>query len=339
MSALTRRQFTRSLLAGAAATGGGLLLGRSAAAEPTIVVGGGPAGAAAALALRRARPGVPVLLIERDPGGLAGAAPKGSDAPFAKPAPRLDAARLREAGVDIALDEVVGVDWRAGRLDLFSGRRIGFGRLVLAPGAAPCDEAIPGLDARARHLWPAAWGGVREARRLAAALDALPARGHVALRLPPGPISHPEVALRRAVDLADFLARRRPHGRLTVLDGGPNPEVEAGFHRLFARGGPRVDVDWRTASRGGTVLAVDAERGALETDAGRIRADVVNFAPLQGAGRIARVAGLVDASGWCPCDAGGRSEIRSDVLILGDARKHARRTEASAVGSIAGAAL
>ncbi|SIO53827.1 Pyridine nucleotide-disulphide oxidoreductase [Rhodovulum sp. ES.010] len=327
MRKINRRRFVEYLAAGTAAVSAcGLAATGSRARAQAVIVGGGPAGAAAALALRQVHPDNPVVLVERDPRRLGRAVA----APFDRPGPGPDLGALRRAGVEVLLDDVTGLDWANGRVRLFSGRAIAFDRLILAPGTAAMEEDIPGLDPVARHLWPAAWGSTREARRLAARLGALPAAGHVVLRLP-RVCSHPGAALARAVRLAGTLNAMRPESRLTILDGSATTELAERFEREIAERRLRIAAGWRTAANGGTVLRVDASRGHLETTAGCVRADVVNFVGLQGAGGIARDAGLVDVSGWCPTDAHGRSAQRPEAIILGDARKGARRTVADSV--------
>jgi hypothetical protein len=81
------------------------------------------------------------------------------------------------------------------------------------------------------------------------------------------------------------------------------------------------------------VQRIDARAGRIDTDVGELRADLVNFIPLQGAGKIARAAGLVDASGWCPTDAGRVSVLRPQALILGDAGAGAARNIPGALTS------
>ncbi|GAA0309208.1 FAD-dependent oxidoreductase [Rhodovulum strictum] len=334
MQTPTRRRFLECLLAGAAATGAcGLLAPAAWARSPAIIVGGGPAGAGAALALRQAQPDTPVLMIERDPTRLGRSPALAFDQPAAGP----DLDMLRRAGVEVVLDDVVDLDWKAARIELFSGRRLAFDRLFMAPGSAALDEAIPGLDPRTRHLWPAAWGNLREARRLRAQLASLPGTGHVVLRLP-ATISHPEAALGRALDLAALLSRTRPDSRLTVLEGSRGTDLAARFQSELARQRLHLGTEWLDGANGGTVLRVDAARGEIETDAGRLRADVVNFVGHQGAGPIARTAGLTDDSGWCPTDPRGRSTRHPEAVILGDARKAARRTIADALLSARAAA-
>ena len=325
MTALTRRQFSLSLLLAGSAAGLGLVP-RSAGAT-LAVVGGGPAGAAAALSLRGRHPDTRILLFERDPARLApGAAAVGA---FEKPTAGPDLTTLTAAGIEVLLDEVVSVDWRAGRLECQSGRRPAFDRLIVAPGTAGQAEAIPGLDAVARHRWPAAWGSATEARRLTAQLAALPDRGHVVLRLPETGLSHPDVALERAISLRRWLGRERPTARLTILDGGALPGMAAAFAaRTAATPGPAPN--WLGPDLGGRVQAVDAHTGRIVTDKGDLHADVVNFVPPQGAGTLARSAGLTDDSGWCPCAPDGRSLLQDGAVVLGDARKGQMRSLSAA---------
>ncbi len=342
MTRFSRRHFVQALLA-TGAVGGAAAPGlRAGGGCHTVVVGGGPAGASAALALRQADPQGPVTLIERDPSRLVRAAEAGEGAglpllaALSRPKAGEDWARLARAGVAVVLDDVVDVDGAAARLALFSGRSVAFDRLVLAPGTAARPEPIAGLDAVARHRWPAAWGSRAEARRLVAQLAALPARGHLVLRLPAGEVSHPQVALARALTLARHLARHHPQARFTVLDGSDSPALAQGFADLAARQG-LGGVAWLRPGAGGRVLAVDARAGLIGTDAGEIRADVVNFVPPHAAGTLAHLAGLVDASGWCPCDTTGRPSRKlagfdGELRVLGDARKGAKRTMAAAAG-------
>ena len=335
MTRLTSRHVTLGLFATAAvaaAGGAGLALAPS---DRAVIVGAGPAGAEAALALRAAHPALRVTLLERDPTRLAR---EGDTAAAAFTAPRTAAtlAGLKARGIEVMLDDVTDVDWTAGRLSLFSGRDTAFDRLYLAPGTTARAEAIAGLDAEARYAMPAAWGNAREARRLAAQLAALPEAGHVVLRLP-ADLSHPQVALTRALMLSRHLAATRPAARLTVLDATPTPALAQSFAMAKRLQGIAAQVRWITAAEGATVRAVEARAGRIDTDAGRLSADVINFVPPHQAGAIAQAAGLVDGSGWCPCDARGRSMLRSDAVVLGDARKGAARTLAGARLSVTAA--
>ncbi|WP_138468613.1 FAD-dependent oxidoreductase [Poseidonocella sp. HB161398] len=331
MTPVTRRRFLmQSGSAAAAALAAGAVSARRAAAS-VMIVGSGPAGIAAALALRAADPRTRVTLVERDPARLAPA--DSAAAAFRRPALSEDAASLSRQGVDLLLDDVAAIDWQAGRLELFSGRRAAFDRLILAPGVAPAPEAIDGLDARLRHDWPAAWGSAREARRLAAQIAAMPAGGNLVLRVPQVLAHDPALVAARAA----ALAAARPDIRLTVLDATP----DAALRRAFAARASEetaARTAWRGAGAGGRVLWTDAAAGRIGTEAGEIRADVVNFLPRLGAGEIARRAGLADGGLWCPVDAAGRSSLRDAAFVIGDAAAGAVRGMAAAVDAGARAA-
>lgn len=320
MTILTRRRFAQGLLAGTTTLAVAGLTGRRVSARQTVIIGGGPAGIAAALALRAAHPAAPIQLIERDPTRLSTTPGE----PFTQPTAGCDLDSLRRAGISVMLDEVEEIDWSASRLSLFSGRRAAFDDLLLAPGTAPVEEGIAGLDPAARHMWPAAWGNPREARRLAAQLSALPDKGRLVLRLPAGPLSHPQAALDRAAELAEYLARHRPTARLTVLDGSPDAPLLPRFTERTAH--LHLAATWLPAGAGGTVLSVDAPAGQIQTEGGPLHADVANFVTTRRAGLIAQESGLADASGWCPCGPDGRSTLWPQAMILGDARARADRT-------------
>lgn len=327
MHDLTRRRFVAATAASAAVLGAANLIAPAATAEPVLILGGGPAGVQAALALAATGSQQRVVLVERDPARLMGRV--GRPGPFSPPANLATYDRLTSAGVQIVLDDVASIDWTAGRAELMSGRRMAFEKLVAAPGVSARDEGIGGLDPVARHLWPAAWGSSREGRRLAGQLAAMPDQSHVVLRLPPDAGGYPEIAVERILWIAAYLARTRPQARFSVLD----PDQDSPSRRLFVARRSKaaaVQVAWRDRASGGRVLSVDAPRGTLETTAGTVHADVVNFIPLQGAAGIARLAGLTDDSGWCPCDETARSLLRPEALVLGDARLAAVRTAAAA---------
>ena len=312
----SRRRFLTSAALAGSALASGLALPR--ASHRLLVIGGGAAGIAAAAALRSAAPGARVTLVERDPARLA--RETGAPAALMPPAPVADYAALAGAGIELLLDDVTGLDWQAARAELFSGRREAFDRVVLAPGVAAADEGIAGLDARTRHLWPAAWGSAREAARLAAQLTALPDRGRVVLRLPAETGYAPTLLAARAQALAATLAAVRPAARLLVLDADRSAAAARAF-AARATGAELALTDWQMAE----VTGVDADAGRLETSAGTVRADVVNFVPAFGAGLLAQAAGLTDASGWCPCDETLRSTLRPGAVIAGDARRDAIR--------------
>ena len=303
-----------------------------------IIVGGGPAGVSAALAARNADNGAQLLLIERDPGRLK---PRIMKPHIVKPhvesqhienqngfqQPSLDGAMklLGEAGVGVALDEIEAIDWTSKTAHALSGRAFVFDEIVLAPGTAVRDEGIPGLDDRARHHWPAAWGSRREAKRLAGQLEQMPEDGHVIVRLPAGDVSHQQGLAHRTIRIAQYLNAKKSAATLTVLDTANIPGTAEVFAAAAAKGGFGDRVKWIGGDRA-QVLSVDAEAGEIATPLGSLKADVVNFITSQEAGPIAHASGLTDKSGWCPCGADQRSLINPAAFVVGDANRFARRS-------------
>src|ERR1700680_3943408 len=73
-------------------------------------------------------------------------------------------------------------------------------------------------------------------------------------------------------------------------------------------------------SQGGRVTSVDPATNTIVTDFGNYTAQVANVIPAQKAGRIARIAGEVDNTGWCPIDPFRfPSKLVPDIHVIGDA--------------------
>jgi NADPH-dependent 2,4-dienoyl-CoA reductase/sulfur reductase-like enzyme/nitrite reductase/ring-hydroxylating ferredoxin subunit len=117
-----------------------------------VIVGAGPAGAACAEQLRRLGYAGSVTLVGNELPGpvdrpnlskdyLAGSAPE-------EWIPLRDAAFYAEQRIDLLQgDAATSIDTQARELTLTSGRKLGYGALVLATGAAPRRLSIPGADA------------------------------------------------------------------------------------------------------------------------------------------------------------------------------------------------
>ena len=83
-----------------------------------------------------------------------------------------------------------------------------------------------------------------------------------------------------------------------------------------AHGGRIAFID---ESEFGKAVGVDARTRTVFGETGEIRGDVVSFIPAQQAGRIARLSGLSDASGWCPADPETqRSPHHPAAFLVGD---------------------
>jgi len=103
----------------------------------TIVVGGGAGGLAAALTLKSLRPEFSGLLIRKGRSQTISCS-----FPFVANADEM----LKNAGVDLVVDEVVEIDRSRKLVKTAGGREFEYGKLVLATGAKPAKLNIPGID-------------------------------------------------------------------------------------------------------------------------------------------------------------------------------------------------
>lgn len=102
-----------------------------------IIIGGGAGGVATALTLKALRPKLDVLLIRK---GRAQAI--SCSFPFVMDA---DSA-LKNAGVELSVDEVTEIDRAAKLVRTSSGAEYGYKKLVLATGAKSAKLNVPGVD-------------------------------------------------------------------------------------------------------------------------------------------------------------------------------------------------
>jgi NADPH-dependent 2,4-dienoyl-CoA reductase/sulfur reductase-like enzyme len=70
----------------------------------------------------------------------------------------------------------------------------------------------------------------------------------------------------------------------------------------------------------GGIKSVDPKTNTVKTDLASYKAALVNVIPAQMAGKIARDAGLVDQSGFCPIDPENmKSKMDPNIFVVGDA--------------------
>lgn len=316
---VTRRGILKAGAGSVAVASAGLLLGsrQSWASDRVVVIGGGVGGGTNSIALKQRNPHLRVTLVERDPTLLA---------PLANGPGLTDRARgvayrdLLAVDVDIAIDEIVGVDWTARQAIALSGRTFGFDHLVVAPGIAPRDEGIEGYDAVAAYEFPHAWTSGRQAYRLQARIEAMADGDTMIIRVPAGPQRYPQGPYERAGRIARYLMREKPRSKIIILDAKDSFPHQLAWERDWADNIPKGMIEWVPASAGGNVTAIDVAGKRLAASGGWIAGDVINFIPAQQAGGIARLGGLVDETGWCPVMARSmQSRLQPAAWVLGDA--------------------
>jgi NADPH-dependent 2,4-dienoyl-CoA reductase/sulfur reductase-like enzyme len=140
---------------------------------------------------------------------------------------------------------------------------------------------------------PHAWKAGGQTSTLARQLAAMPASGTVVLTIPKAPYRCPPGPYERACLLADWMKRRKPRGKLIVLDANPDFVVEKdNFSRAFFDLHGDV-IEYRA---GVAIDHVDTPSRTLFTNGGAVRGDVVNLIPTQRAPALLKAAGLLNSA-------------------------------------------
>lgn len=314
---LTRRNFGK--LAGAtsmAVAAPQLLL---AAKRRVVVVGGGFGGATAAKYLKRFDSSLEVTLVE----------PKRTyhTCPFSN----LVLGNLKGFG-ELAqhyktLEHKYGIrviHARAARVKpgvvlLEDGVKLPFERAVVAPGIDFRFDQMAGYGEFAVEAMPHAWQAGEQTSRLRQQLAAMPEGGTVIICPPENPYRCPPGPYERASLIAHDLRHHNPKAKILILDS----KEQFSKQQLFMDGWQQhygEMIEWRQGSAGGRPLELDVRGMRVRTEFGWEYGDVINFIPAQQAGKVVRISGLADESGWCPVHAETfESRHLPNVHLLGDA--------------------
>jgi sulfide dehydrogenase [flavocytochrome c] flavoprotein subunit len=302
-----------------------------------LVVGGGFGGASAARFARTSYPELQVTLVEPQarfvtcPYGnlLLGGFRQIGDITHSYDG-------LRAAGVRVVQDRAEGIDPAAKTVRLRGGETLAYDKLILSPGIAFRDGALPGYDAAAAEVFPHAWmgGDGSQIQLLRRQLEAMPDGGVVGLSIPANPFRCPPGPYERISMVAAYLKRHKPKSKVLALD------AKDGFSKqgLFQDGWKALYggmVEWVPASQDGAVARVDPGERVFETEFGtRHRLDVGNVIPPQSAARIVIDSGLAANTGWAEVDPlTFASRAAPDIHIVGDANNGAPMPKSAFVAS------
>ncbi len=315
---LTRRGLCASLLGlGSLATLPGALARTRAR---IVVIGGGFGGASAARYLNAFLPNADITLVE--PNRVYTACPF-SNLVIAGLRPmtaqQFSYDRLIARGIRLAPSRATSVDARARIVTLQSGARLAYDRLIVAPGIDLRWGAVEGYDEDAATALPHAWKAGEQTLRLRQQLQAMANGGLVVVSVPPAPYRCPPGPYERASLIAAYLKKHKPRSKLLILDAKDQFSKMELFQAAWAESYPE-HLEWRGAREDGGIVRVDALSRTVYSDFGRETADVINFIPPQKAGAIAEIAGVSDATGWCPVDAVSfESTHMPGIHVIGDA--------------------
>ena len=322
MPRLTRRNFTA--LAGASLAAAPLYAPRALGqAKPKLVViGGGPGGGTLARYVNKDAAGaIDVTLIEPQKqfttcffsnlcvGGFRSYASITHD--YDKAA---------RGGVRVVNEWASAIDRERKTVRLAGGLRVPYDRLAVAPGIDLKFDSVPGYSEAAAEIMPHAWQAGVQTRLLTKRLDALVDGDLIVMIAPPNPFRCPPGPYERVSMFAHVL-KRKGHKRSTIIVVDPKPAFskQALFMEGWEKHYPGM-IQWHDPKMHGGIKAVDPRTNEVRTDLATHKAALVNVIPAQMAGRIARDAGLADATGFCPIDPESmKSNMDASVFVLGDA--------------------
>jgi NADPH-dependent 2,4-dienoyl-CoA reductase/sulfur reductase-like enzyme len=285
-----------------------------------VIVGGGFGGATAARSLRRLLPNADITLVESNAVYTAcpfsnlviGGTRDINDQTFTY-------APLAQSGITVLHDRAIAIDAGRKEVKLGGGALITYDRLILSPGIDFRWGAIDGYDQAAADRAPHAWKAGSQTILLRNQLAAMDDGGLVVMSVPAPPFRCPPGPYERASLIANYLKSFKPRSKLLILDHQDSFSKMPLFKEAWAENYPD-HLEWRGASDDGRVSRFDAASLTLSTDFDDIRADVANIIPPQKAGEIARRAGVVDATGWCPINATSfESTLQNGIHVIGDA--------------------
>jgi sulfide dehydrogenase [flavocytochrome c] flavoprotein chain len=285
-----------------------------------VVVGGGFGGAACARALKRTNSRLTATLVETN--RTFTACPMSNTAIAGLRDLKLQDFgydQVAAAGVSMEFAAATAIDPAAKTVTLADGRKIGYERLVLAPGIDFRWDALPGYSPTAAAVMPHAWKDGEQIALLTKQIGAMDDGGVVVISVPVTPSRCPPAPYERASLIAHMLKTRKPRSKVIVLDAKDSFTMQRQFQGAWKALYPGV-LEYVALSDGGLVTAVDVASRTIVTDFDKFTPAVANIIPQQKAGRIAEIAGVADRTGWCPIDpVTFESRLQPNIHVIGDA--------------------
>lgn len=324
MSELTRRRLIR--LAGAsfaAAAAGPLAAPRvlGQAKPRLVVIGGGPGGGTVARYVARdARGAIDVTLIEpqaRFTTCFFSNLYVGGFRSFESITHGYD--KVKADGIRVIEAAATAID-RDRKEVVVGGSRVGYDRLVVAPGIDLKWDSVPGYSEAAAEAMPHAWKAGAQTQLLVRRLHAVRDGETIVMIAPPNPYRCPPGPYERASMFAHVLKSKGfTRAKIVILDTKSSFSKQPLFMEGWEKHFPGM-IEWQDPSMHGGIKAVDPATNEVRTDLATYKAALVNVIPAQTAGTIALAAGLADQSGFCPIDPETmKSRMDANIFVVGDA--------------------
>jgi NADPH-dependent 2,4-dienoyl-CoA reductase/sulfur reductase-like enzyme len=322
MTLTNRRTFLGGV--GAIAATSGLAMPALAQAKPKlVVVGGGPGGATLARYVAKDSKGaIEVTLVEPLKQFVTCFHSNlylGGFRTFESITHSYDALASKY-GVKLAHQMAAAIDRDKKTVRLADGTQLSYDRLAVAPGIDIKFDSVPGYSEAAADAMPHAWKPGPQTQLLKRQLDALEDGATIVMIAPPNPYRCPPGPYERVSMMAHVLkAKGHKKSRIIVLDPKPSFSKQGLFQEGWEKHYPGM-VEWQDPKMHGGIKSVDPKAMTVITDLATYRASLANVIPAQMAGRVARDAGLANASGFCPIDpASMKSANDSNIYVMGDA--------------------
>ncbi|OPF96045.1 Sulfide dehydrogenase [flavocytochrome c] flavoprotein chain [Rhodopseudomonas palustris] len=317
---INRRQFSAGLLAAAGVVGMPGVL-RAQAKPRVVVIGGGPGGATVAKYVARDSQGaVEVTMIEPLETFVTCFHSNLYLGDMRSFESICHGYKLGSYGVKHVRQFAAAIDRDKKEVKLADGSAVPYDRLVMAPGIDIKFDSVPGYSEAAAEIMPHGWKPGAQTKLVKKQLDALQDGATIVMVAPPNPYRCPPGPYERVSVMAKVLkAKGHTRSKIIVLDPKDKFSKMALFQECWQKHYPGM-VEWMDPKMHGGIKGVDPQAMTVTTDFETIKADMVNVIPAQMAGKIAREAGLVNETGYCPIDATNmKSAIDPNIYVLGDA--------------------
>ncbi len=290
-------------------------------APRVVIIGGGFAGCTAAKYIRMWAPDFEVIMVERQQ--MFVSCPQ-SNLILSHSRTLQDLSHGYDElgnthGVKVIHAEVVAIDTEKQRVKLHDDVQLDYDRLIVAPGLDLDYTRLPmlaSLDAQQRV--PHAWKAGSQSILLRDQLTDMRQGGLMVMTIPTAPYRCPPGPYERACQVALYLKRHNPRGKLVILDANADiVSKKSLFVEAWRELYPGL-IDYQPMS---PLESVDVDRLTVDSAFDSFTADVLNVIPPQKAGKIAQLAGVVDVDGrWCRVDYRSYESLTvPQVHVIGDA--------------------
>lgn len=294
---------------------------KSSTSQRVVVIGGGFAGATAAKYLKMWSPETEVVMIERN-AQFVSCPQSNLVLSGSRSLQQLTYDYNELAGqynVDTVQAEVVAIDTEKQSVSLHDGVVIHYDRLIIAPGVDFIYDDLPMLASDdAQKIVPHAWKAGPQTQILKQQLVNMKKGGTVIMTVPPTPFRCPPGPYERACQIAFYLKNHNPTGKLVILDANGDVASKKALFKGAWQEYYAGLIDYVPSS---TLESVDIAKLNVETEFNQFSADVLNVIPQQRAGKVAKLADVINVDQrWCEVDfLTYESTAKKNVHVIGDA--------------------